>query len=74
MSIRVRYGWFLGVLEARGRVRSPLYGPPMRPFLWPWRSTPCFAPPKASSPDSWSRLLHPSWATTKERAAWRFGA
>lgn len=40
MSIRVGYGWFFGVLEARGPVRSPLYGLPTRAFFRPWRLAP----------------------------------
>jgi len=74
MSISLGCRGFFGVSEAWGGERSSLQGLPMRPFFWPWRSTPCFAPSEASAPDSWPRLPHPSWATTKERAAWRFGA
>ncbi len=66
--------WFLGVPEIRGGVRSPLCGLAVQPIFRPRPSKPRFAVPEPLSPQSGPRLPHPSWATTKERAAWRFGA
>ena len=66
---------FLGVPEIWGGVRSPLWGLAVQPIFRPRRSKPRFPVPEPFlSPQSWPRLPHPSWATTKERAAWRFGA
>ena len=66
--------WFLGVPKTRGGHRAPLCGPPMRPIFWPWRSRPYFRATEPSSPDTECVLPQPSWVTTKETAAWRFGA
>ena len=64
---------FLGVAELRGGVRSSLCGRPMQPIFRPRPVMPRF-PAAPSLPQSLPRLPHPSWATTKEKAAWRFGA
>ncbi len=66
--------WLSGVPEARGGVVAPLCGLPMRSIFWPRRSVPYFPAPEPSSPDCWAWLPQPSWVTTKETAAWRFGA
>ena len=69
------YEWVLGVPEIRVRIRSPRCGLPVRSIFRARPSKPRFAVPELfPSPQSWARLPHPSWATTKERAAWRFGA
>jgi integrase len=74
MSRCAGFVWFLGELEIRGGVRSPLCGLPVQPIFRPRPSTPRFRVCEPLSPNSWPLLPHPSWATTKERAAWRFGA
>ena len=70
MSILTVFEGFFGVPKTRGKVRSPLCGPLMRSIFRRWQSRPRF---RASEP-SWPDLLQPSWVTTKETAAWRFGA
>jgi hypothetical protein len=65
-----RFGTFVGfsgVPETRGKARSPLCGPLMRPIFRRARS-------KAYSRASEPSAPQPSWVTTKETAAWRFGA
>jgi hypothetical protein len=74
MSRCVGYEWFVGVPEIRGHVGSPLCGRPVQPIFRPRPSKSRFPVPAPLSPQSWPLLPHPSWATTKERAAWRFGA
>jgi hypothetical protein len=71
MSILTVFVGFFGVPESRGEVRSPLCGPRMRPIFRRWQSRPHF---RAFEPSSRPNLLQPSWVTTKETAAWRFGA
>ena len=75
MSRFTIYAWFLGVPEARGGVAAPLYGLPMRSIILAAAiNSRVFDASKSSSPDSWCCVPQPSWATTKETAAWRFGA
>ena len=66
--------WFLGVPEGWGGTRSRLWELPTRSIFGCWRSRRRFRVPEQLSSVSWLSLSHPSWATTKERTAWRFGA
>jgi hypothetical protein len=67
MSRFARFVVFLGVPQTRGEARSALYGPLMRPVFRRARSKPYCRASEPSAPQ-------PSWVTTKETAAWRFGA
>jgi hypothetical protein len=67
MSRFSTFAGFLGVSEAVGEERSPLCGPLMRSILRPALSKPYCRASEPSAPQ-------PSWVTTKETAAWRFGA
>ena len=68
------YVWLWGVPEVEGGLRSALCELPTRPLLWPRASKRCFRAPESSPSASRPGVPHPSWATTKETAAWRFGA
>jgi hypothetical protein len=70
MSILLVFMVFFGVPETWGKVRSPLCRPLMLPIIRRWQSRSHFR----ASELSWPSLLQPSWVTTKETAAWRFGA
>ena len=65
---------FLGILKAWSEERSPLYGLRMRPIFRLRLQRSHFRASAPSSPDRQPRLPQPSWVTTKETAAWRFGA
>jgi len=70
----VRWIGSWGVSRPRGGRRSPLCGLPTRPIFWPWPSRRYVPASESSSPEPRRRVPQPSWATTKETAAWRFGA
>jgi len=74
MLIRKLSRRFWGVAQARGEAGSPLYGRSMRPFFWPRPPKRCFRAAEPLSPDCRPHLPHPSWATTKEKTAWVYGA
>jgi hypothetical protein len=67
MSRFTEFVGFFGVSETQGEARSPLCGPLVGPILRRARSKPYCRASEPSAPQ-------PSWVTTKETAAWRFGA
>ena len=74
MSVYVAWSRFAGVAEAKGGGRSPLWELPTRSFSGTLAAKRCLSEFAAPWAEAAGALPQPSWATTKETAAWRFGA